>query len=640
MEVQEERKPKSLLAKTYDYWKKNGAKKCAKTIYMKFFRLEEVSFRQWQKGALPTQRDLERQKDAHFQTEPVISLAVPLYRTPEPYLKEMIQSVRNQTYGKWQLCLADGSGDGKSDGDGTGSGDGKSSGDGTGDRDGKGSRSGSLEETVKRLAEHDERICYQNLGENRGIAGNTNAALAMATGDYVALLDHDDMLAPDALYEIVKCINQHPGADVIYTDEDKVDEKGKKYYEPHFKPDFNLDLLRTMNYICHLFVVKRELADRTGGFRSEYDGAQDYDFIFRCTEQAKEIRHVPKLLYHWRCHRGSTAQNPASKQYAFDAGLRVIQDHYRRMGIQATVSHGIKPGMYHTIYERPSDPLVSVIIPNKDHIRDLDLCISSLMEKSSYQNLEIIVVENNSTDPETFDYYEQKEKEMDNLRVVEWKGEGGFNYPAINNYGVSFARGEYLLLLNNDIEMIDGCCVEELLGHCMRPDVAIAGARLYYGDDTIQHAGVIVGLGGVAGHAFVGLPRSEWGYMAKAVATQDLSAVTAACMMVKKEVYLDVGGMTEALAVAFNDVDFCLKVREKGWLVVYEPYAQAYHYESKSRGLENTPEKLERFHGEMRLFRDRWKTILEEGDPYYNINLTLDRNDFTLRNPYWMPVEF
>ena len=640
MEVQEERKPKSLLAKTYDYWKKNGAKKCAKKIYMKFFRLEEVSFRQWQKGALPTQRDLERQKDAHFQTEPVISLAVPLYRTPEPYLKEMIQSVRNQTYGKWQLCLADGSGDGKSDGDGTGSGDGKSSGDGTGDRDGKGSRSGSLEETVKRLAEHDERICYQNLGENRGIAGNTNAALAMAAGDYVALLDHDDMLAPDTLYEIVKCINQHPGADVIYTDEDKVDEKGKKYYEPHFKPDFNLDLLRTMNYICHLFVVKRELADRTGGFRSEYDGAQDYDFIFRCTEQAKEIRHVPKLLYHWRCHRGSTAQNPASKQYAFDAGLRVIQDHYRRMGIRATVSHGIKPGMYHTIYERPSDPLVSVIIPNKDHIRDLDLCISSLMEKSSYQNLEIIVVENNSTDPETFAYYEQKEKEMDNLRVVEWKGEGGFNYPAINNYGVSFARGEYLLLLNNDIEMIDGCCVEELLGHCMRPDVAIAGARLYYGDDTIQHAGVIVGLGGVAGHAFVGLPRSEWGYMAKAVATQDLSAVTAACMMVKKEVYLDVGGMTEALAVAFNDVDFCLKVREKGWLVVYEPYAQAYHYESKSRGLENTPEKLERFHGEMRLFRDRWKTILEEGDPYYNINLTLDRNDFTLRNPYWMPVEF
>ena len=310
------------------------------------------------------------------------------------------------------------------------------------------------------------------------------------------------------------------------------------------------------------------------------------------------------------------------------------------MGIRAAVSHGIKPGMYHTVYERPYDPLVSVIIPNKDHRDDLELCIGSLLQKSSYQNLELIIVENNSEEPETFAYYERKKQELKNFRVVEWKDERGFNYPAINNFGASFAKGEYLLLLNNDIEMVDGACVEELLGQCMRPDVGIAGARLYYGDDTIQHAGVIIGLGGVAGHAFVGLPRSEWGYMAKAVAAQDLSAVTAACMMVKKDVYLSVGGMTEELAVAFNDVDFCLKVREKGWLVVYEPYAQAYHYESKSRGLENTPEKLDRFHGEMRLFRERWRDVLEKGDPYYNVNLTLDRNDFTFRNPYWMPVEF
>ena len=610
MEIQEERKPKSLVAKTMDYCRKNGLKKCLKKIYMKFFRLEEVSFQQWRKGALPTARDLERQRRAQFADEPLISVAVPLYRTSKRYAEEMVRSVQGQTYGKWQLCLADGSGNRE------------------------------LEETALRLAGQDVRICYVNLGENRGIAGNTNAALEMAKGDYVALLDHDDLLSPDALYEIVKCVNQCPDADVIYSDEDKVDERGRKYYEPHFKPDFNIDLLRTMNYICHLFVVKTSLLRTVGGMRAAYDGAQDYDLIFRCTEEAEKICHIPKLLYHWRCHKSSTSRNPESKTYAFDAGLRALEEHYKRMGIRAAVSHGIKPGMYHTVYERPYDPLVSVIIPNKDHRDDLELCIGSLLQKSSYQNLELIIVENNSEEPETFAYYERKKQELKNFRVVEWKDERGFNYPAINNFGASFAKGEYLLLLNNDIEMVDGACVEELLGQCMRPDVGIAGARLYYGDDTVQHAGVIVGLGGVAGHAFVGLPRSEWGYMAKAVAAQDLSAVTAACMMVKKDVYMAVGGMTEALAVAFNDVDFCLKVRKKGWLVVYEPYAQAYHYESKSRGLENTPEKLERFHGEMRLFRERWREILEKGDPYYNVNLTLDRNDFTFRNPYWIPVEF
>ena len=610
MEIQEERKPKSLLAKTVSYCRKNGFKKCLKKIYMKFFRLEEVSFQQWRKGALPTQRDLERQRKARFAREPLISVAVPLYRTPKRYFEELIRSVQEQTYGKWQLCLADGSGDRE------------------------------LEETALRLIGQDVRICYVNLGENRGIAGNTNAALEMAKGDYAALLDHDDLLSPDALYEIVKCVNQYPEADVIYSDEDKVDERGKKFYEPHFKPDFNLDLLRTMNYICHLFVIRADLLHTVGGMRAAYDGAQDYDLILRCTEQAEKICHIPKLLYHWRCHRSSTSRNPESKTYAFDAGLRALRDHYRRMGIRAVVSHGIKPGMYHTVYERPCDPLVSVIIPNQDHIEDLELCIGSLLEKSSYKNLELIIVENNSEEPETFAYYERKKRELENFRVVEWKDERGFNYPAINNFGAFHARGEYLLLLNNDIEMIDDACVEELLGQCMRPDVGIAGARLYYGDDTIQHAGVIIGLGGVAGHAFVGLPRSEWGYMAKAVAAQDLSAVTAACMMVKKDVYMAVGGMTEELAVAFNDVDFCLKVRKAGWLVVYEPYAQAYHYESKSRGLENTPEKLERFHNEMRLFRERWGEILETGDPYYNVNLTLDRNDFTFRNPYWMPVEF
>lgn len=609
MEIQEERKPKNLIAKTIAYCRKNGLKKCAKKIYLKFFRLEEVSYRQWQKGALPTAKDLEKQRGHKFDYEPLISVVVPMYETPVQFAREMIESVQKQTYGHFELCLADGS-----------------------------PTAGETAEMVQQMAAADSRIRYLRLEENQGIAGNTNEALAMAEGSYIALLDHDDLLSPDALYECVKAINADRDTDVLYSDEDKVDMKGKKQFDPHFKPDFNLYLLRTMNYICHLFVVSRRVLDAAGGFRTEYDGAQDYDFIFRCVEQARKIQHIPKILYHWRAHRNSTSENPESKKYAFEAGLRAVKAHYRRMGVHAKVEHGIKYGMYRTVFQRPYDPLISVIIPNKDHVQDLDLCIRTLAAQNAYSNYEIIVVENNSIKKETFAYYKEQESRRDNFRVVTWKE--GFNYSAINNFGAGFAKGEYLLLLNNDIEMLSGGCLEDMLGFCMQEGVGIVGAKLFYGDDTVQHAGVVVGLGGVAGHAFVGLPREEYGYMAKAMCTQEMSAVTAACLLVKKSVYEEAGGMTTELAVAFNDVDFCLKVRSLGYLVIYDANAQAYHYESKSRGLENTPEKLERFHREMRFFRDRWGEILEKGDPYYNVNLTLDRNDFTFRNPYWMPVEF
>ena len=376
-----------------------------------------------------------------------------------------------------------------------------------------------------------------------------------------------------------------------------------------------------------------------GGLHTNYTGkaeaavdalaAQDYDFVLRCAEQAVNIRHIPKILYHWRAHKDSTAENPESKRYAFEAGIRAIQAHYDRCGIDAEVSAEQLNGIYRSKYRLKEQPLVSVIIPNKDHTEDLDKCIRSIEEKGTYKNIEYIVIENNSEKKETFAYYEKLQAENPKVKVVFWERE--FNYSAINNYGVGFAKGEYLLFLNNDTEIINPDCIEELLGYCMRDDVGIVGARLYYEDDTIQHVGVIIGLGGVAGHTFVGEPKDSLGYFGRIVTAQDYSAVTAACLMTKRKVFEKVNGFEEKLAVAFNDVDFCLKVREAGYLVVYNPYAELHHYESKSRGLEDTEEKVLRFQGEIRTFQYRWKEILNEGDPYYSPNLTLDKTDFSLR---------
>ena len=372
-------------------------------------------------------------------------------------------------------------------------------------------------------------------------------------------------------------------------------------------------------------------APEIGGFREDYDGAQDYDFIFRCTEKAGKIFHIPKALYHWRCHQDSTSSNPESKLYAFEAGERAVKAHYERLGIPVkSVEKGVDYGIYHTRFVIEDQPLVSVLIPNKDHRADLDLCMRSIIEKSDYQNLEFIIIENNSTEPETFAYYEGIQKEFDFVRVVYWEKE--FNYSAINNFGAAFAKGEYLLFLNNDTEIINPESIQELLGFCRREDVGAVGARLLYSDDTIQHAGVVVGFGGIAGHTFIGLHKAESSYFNQAMCARDYSAVTAACMMSKKSLFDQAGGFSEELAVAFNDIDYCMKLRSLNKLVVYAPYALFYHYESKSRGLEDTPEKLERFHREIRLFSEKWPEILKNGDPYYNPNLTLRKSNFALRD--------
>lgn len=561
------------------------------------FQSENVEYESWYQQHRPSEDVLKVQQKTHFFYEPLISIVVPVYNTPVIYLEKMIQSVRQQTYENWELCIAN--------------------------ADPADQEVGAV---LTAFAESDARIKIVNLSKNQGIAQNTNAALAVASGAYVGFLDHDDVLSLDALYEVVKRINENERNEVIYSDEDKITEDKTRHFQPHFKPELNLDLLRANNYICHFCVIKKTLIDEVGGLRSAFNGAQDYDLILRCVEKASGVTRIPKILYHWRVHQASTADNPASKSYAYEAGKRAIEEHLQRCEENATVFHTKDFGFYRVKYDLQGSPKVSVLIPNKDHIQDLEKCLKS-MERSTYKNYEIIIIENNSTEKATFDYYEKIASEQ--IKIIKW--EGSFNYSAINNYGVRYASGEYFLLLNNDVEAIGVDWIQEMLATCQRREVGVVGAKLYYPNDTVQHAGVILGIGGVAGHAFIGLPREYSGYMHKASLQQNLSAVTAACMMVKRSVYEAVGGFTEELAVAFGDVDFCLKVRELGYLVAYDPYVELYHYESKTRGPEDTKEKLCRFQDEIDYMKSRWPGILEEGDPMYNPNLTLKKWDYSLR---------
>lgn len=553
----------------------------------------------WFKRHAVNLREVIKQRRTVFPYTPLISIVVPLYNTPLPYLKELIDSIRKQTYANWQLCLADGS------------------------------EGEEIREYLKKNYGRERRLYYKKLKKNGGISRNTNAAIQMARGEYIMLCDHDDIVTADALFEIVKALNKNRRADVIYTDEDKVSMDGRHYFEPNFKPDFNLFRLRENNYICHIFVVKRELLEKAGLFRPEFDGAQDYDLIFRCCEKAERIVHIPKVLYHWRCHMESTAADPESKRYAYEAGQRAIEEHYKRMEIPAKVELTERPGWYRSRVEIRENPMVSIIIPNKDHIEDLNLCLSSIYEKSTYQNFEVLIVENNSEAPETFAYYEEVSGKYPRVRVLTWKEE--FNFAAINNFAARQAKGAYLLFLNNDVEIITRQWLEEMLQICQQKQVGMVGAKLYYPDDTIQHAGVVLGLGGIAGHIMCRASREDAGYMGRMVSVQEISAVTAACMMVKTQTFWAVEGYDETFCVAFNDIDLCMKVRAKKQKVVFTPYAELYHYESKSRGLEDTPEKQFRFDKEVKRFEEKWGAKLAKGDPYYSPNLSVTEGDCSLR---------
>ena len=586
------------IQKGFRYLKHYGPKEFWIRLHERF-EPEEVPYGPWYQAYVPDQETLEAQKKHKFDYRPLISIAVPAYQTPVEFLKQMIESLISQTYPEWELCIANASPDNE-----------------------------EMQRVLADYSAKDSRVRFCNLKENLGIAENTNRAFSMAKGEFMGLLDHDDLLAPNALYEIVQALQDHPQADALYTDEDKVTTELDEHFQPHLKPDFNLDLLRSNNYLCHFFVVRRSIVEKAGGFRKEFDGAQDYDFIFRCTENAREVLHVPEILYHWRTHKASTADNPASKMYAFEAGKRAIEANLERTGTKGVVSHTQDLGFYRVKYPVQGKPLVSVIIPNKDEKETLQTCMEMLNNNTSYQNFEIIIIENNSTTDEIFRYYKELSKDP-RIHLLRWGKE--FNYSAINNFGVAHAKGEYLLFLNNDIKSINPDWMEELLGVCQRPEVGGVGAKLIYPDNTIQHAGCVVGMGGIAGHMFVDMPADRTGYLHKASLLQDMSAVTAACLMMKKEVFEEAGGFTEELAVAFNDVDLCLKVRKNNHLIVYDPYAKLYHMESKTRGAEDSKEKVRRFQTEIEYMRCHWLDILKNGDPYYNKNLSLTKWNYSLK---------
>lgn len=551
--------------------------------------------------------ELERQKKETFAVRPLISILVPAFNTPEEYLRKMLDSVLAQSYSDWELCIADAS------------------------------TENQVREVLREYMEKDSRIHVKFLKENFGISGNTNQALALAKGDFIGLLDHDDFVEPDMLYETVRKL-QDPSVDMVYTDEDKTKRiKGKKkaewgFTDPNLKPDFSIDLFRSHNYITHFVLIRAEVVSAVKGFRKEYDGSQDYDFLFRCIEEIwrrkKKIEHVAKPLYHWRIHESSTAGNPESKIYCYEAGRKAIEAHLKRLQIPAKVEHTNMWGLYHVIYETVGNPLLSIIIPNKDHIADLKKCVDSIMENSTYRNLEFIIVENNSEEPETFEAYKELEKKYENLKVVYWQGI--FNYAAINNFGAKHAGGDYYLLLNNDTELISPDAIADMLGICMRKDVGVVGAKLLFADDTVQHAGIVLGFGGFAGHVFSGISENALGYMMRPCINCNYSAVTGACLMTKRSVFDEVGGLTEEFVVGLNDVDYCLKVRKADYLVVYDAFAKWHHYESKSRGYEDTPEKKKRLEGEVALFRSYWGDLLEAGDPFYNRNFPVTIAPFTL----------
>ena len=556
-------------------------------------------------AGFPGAEEAARQGKEIFHRNVRFSILMPVYNTPEKFLRQAVDSVLAQTYANWQLCIADGS-------------------------DAQHAEAGAI---CREYAEKDARIRYRKLPKNEGISGNTNACLAMADGDYVALFDHDDVLHPSVLYEYMKAICDQ-GADYIYCDEATF--KGSKTIDHmitlHFKPDFAPDNLLANNYICHFSAFDRSLVAGVNLFRPQFDGSQDHDAILRLTGMAKHIVHVPKLLYYWRSHAGSVAADINAKSYAIEAARGAVASYLTERGFKnfEILSTKAFETIFQIKYEIQGNPLVSIVIPNKDHRGDLERCITSILEKSSYGHYEIIVAENNSTTDEIFDYY-KKIQENPNIRVLEYKGE--FNYSRINNLAVKAARGEYILLLNNDTSVITLDWIEEMLMYAQRGDVGAVGAKLYYEDRTIQHAGVVLGLGQhrTAGHSHYRVSSNNLGYMGRLCYAQNVMAVTGACLMMKKSLFTGLGGLDENFAVSLNDVDLCIRAWKAGYVNVFTPFAELYHYESVSRGADDHGVNAERYERESAAFRTKWKELLMKGDPYYNPNFSLDRSDFALR---------
>ena len=575
-------------------------KKIMLKIYKKIFKYtpqekfdleENENYQKWIKKYEPKYDELEKQRETTFEYMPKISIVVPMYNTPEKYFKELLESITEQTYENWELCLADGSPE----------------------------KAEYLQDLIQPLG---DKIKYKLLNKNKGISGNSNEALKLATGDFIALLDHDDIIPKFALYEIVKTINENPDVDFIYTDEDKILEENEKRISPHFKQDYAIDTLRSYNYICHFSIFKKELMDKLGGFNSEFDGSQDYDLILRATEQAKHIVHIPKILYNWRISSTSVASGAAAKPYAYEAAKRAILASIERHGIHgAKVEDSRIIGLYKVTYPVKGEPKISIIIPNKDHKKDLKRCIKSIL-KSTYKNYEIIIVENNSKEKSIFKYYKKLEKNP-NIKIEKYEM-SIFNYSKLNNFGASKASGEYFVFLNNDTKIITNNWLETIISNCQREEIGAIGAKLIYKNKRIQHVGVVLNLTGTAGHVNWNEKENNPGYFGRIMIQQNVSAVTGALLGVSKKIFEQVNGFDETFPIAYNDVDFCLKIQDMGKLITYNPYIEAYHYESKSRGYEDTEEKQRRLKKEENKLKKKWKKYFDVTDKYYSPNLRTD----------------
>lgn len=551
------------------------------------------------KQALFSAQELAGQRAYPFPRKIKFSVLAPLYNTPERFLRAMIESVLAQTYGCWELCMADGS-----------------------DAEHR-----EAERVCREWAEKDSRIRYRKLEKNRGVSGNANACLEMAEGDYIGLFDQTDLLHPAALHEVMRAICEK-NADFVYTDESAFHSTPKDAYLPNFKSSFAPDSLRGVNCIGRFTVFKRSLLDEVGLFDPACDGAQDYDMALRLTEKAGRVAHIPEILYYCRTQARSAGKNAWIRPCESHAGVRAVEKQLERLGMKGTVETAA-PGqaIFHVRYAIQGTPKVSILIPNYEHKKDLKTCLDSVFGKTTWPNYEIVVVENNSSSREIFDYYAALQREHENVRVVTWREP--YNFSAVNNFGARYCTGEYLLLLNNDTEVITPDWIQEMLMFAQRPDVGAVGAKLYYHDNTVQHGGIIFGMGGLADHMHKDYKRNAHGYMKRLLYAQNLTAVTAACMLLRRDVWEKMNGLDTEWAVAFNDVDLCMRIRQAGYLIVWTPFAELYHYEFKSRGVEDTPEKQARFNSEVLRCQQRWKNELDQGDPYYNPNLTLDRLDFS-----------
>ena len=585
---------KELIALFFEYIKTEGISSTIKRATGFFKRRMKAK-----KGRfLPPKEALEKQKNFKCSKieNGIISVVTPLFNTDKKHLKEYIDSFLSQSYQYKQLCLADASDDQHS----------------------------YVGEYIKSI--DNKQISYVKLDKNYGIAGNQQKAIEMAKGEYMCLCDHDDILSADALYQMAKAI-EDTNADFIYSDEALFETDYTNPIVAHFKPDFSYYYLTNCNYICHLACIRKSVYEKTGGLCDDYNGAQDHDLFLKICEIPEiKIHHIPKVLYYWRVHAQSTSGGVDAKPYVTENAIKALDDHLARIGVKGKATTGQFGSTYKINYELTSSPLVSIIIPNKDHIDDLSKCLDSIYSKTSYTNFEIIIAENNSTENETFEYYKKLESEHENIKVVYY--EGGFNFSAINNFAIKQANGDMYLMLNNDIEIMNNEWLSEMVSLALQKNVGIVGAMLYYPDDTVQHAGVITGLGGFAGHSHKYHKRGKSGYMFRLSCVQNLSCVTAACLLVTKEAFDKANGLDEEFTVAFNDVDFCLRIRDMGYQILFTPYAMAYHHESKSRGSDKKGEKKTRFDGE----RQRLQSIHGKGllkDPFYNPNLTLDMEDFS-----------